>query len=369
MLSIYPIQDSRPSNWLRLVRGPRFVAPDGTPVQADKAWMDKRVAEYRRLTSAGYVVPVITGHDAALTDQRALGDVLDMTVAEVDGELELVVAVAWNDETVPADIASRKIKYVSPSFSSYTDERGESYVLVLSEVSITARPHRKGAATHILMSEAVMPDSTVVPDPASAPALPSTEERIVSLEAAITDLTEGFAGLQTMLQDLVEAKTDPEEPAETPPANSPPAEATAAPPTAGEIKMAEANAKLNLQLQEAERNLAVAKRAERRASFDLRYPVGAVIEMTEASRDLFFTLAEASPEAINALTIQAVKPGAEGQPAGPPHRSSVPWGIAMGESAHTPTPAIESDGELLTRLRKETGSAGAALEQFKRLRG
>jgi len=81
------------------------------------------------------------------------------------------------------------------------------------------------------------------------------------------------------------------------------------------------------------------------------------------------TLAEASPEAINALTIQAVKPGAEGQPAGPPHRSSVPWGIAMGESAHTPTPAIESDGELLTRLRKETGSAGAALEQFKRLRG
>lgn len=375
MAGIYTIKDDRPTNWLRLVRGPSFVTPDGVTVQADKAWMDERIAEFQRLTSGGYAVPVITDHDPALTQQRALGDVLDMTTETVEGELELVAGVAWNDPMVPEAIRTKQLKYVSPGFNSFTDERGEAYYLVMSELSITAKPHRKGAATHILMTEAVMPDSIALPAPAPAPApaaAPSVEERVASMETAITDLTASFAGIQTMLQELVATKV--EEPEAEAAAELPMAE-PAAPavepkvPSPEEIKMSERNTALERRLKETEVALAEAQRAQRRASFDLRYPAGAVIEMSEAQRDLFFTLAEAAPEAVNALTLMAVKPSEAQAPTGPQHRNQVQWGIAMGESAHTPTPpAAESDDALLARLVRETGSATKGLEAFTNLR-
>jgi len=383
MAGIYTIKDDRPTNWLRLVRGPQFVTPDGVTVKADKAWMAERIAAFKRLTSDGYVPPVITDHNAALTRQRALGDVLDLVVEKVDGEDELVAGVAWNDPTVVEDIAAKRLKYVSPGFKSFQDERGEKFHLVLSELSITATPHRKGAATHILMTEAVMPDPILNVDPAALPApeldaaAPSVDERIASIEAAVTDLTASFANLQTMLQDMVDEKTEeaPEAPvealplAEEPAAVVPPVPAAAVPAVPEELKMSERELGLAQRLQETEVALAVAQKAQRRASFDLRYPAGSIIEMSEAQRDLFFTLSEAAPDAVHALTIQAVKPSEASGPVGPPHRSSVPWNIAMGESTHTAAPVEEDDNALMTRLINENGgSPSKGLAAFKHLR-
>jgi len=341
----------RPTNQLRLVRGGTFVTPSGAVVHADRAWMLTRIAEWRRLTSDGYVVPVITGHDPALTRQAALGDVLDLTMVEVNGTLELVATVAWNAPAIPDQIRTREVRYVSPGFKSFRDDRGIDFDLVLAEISIVAAPHQKRmGATHILMSEAVMDPIPGAVAPTEAAAAPTIESRLASVETAISDISAGFATIQATLGELVAAKVAEEPTAEEPE------------PTA-DLAMAEV-----VKLRAA---LAEANSARRRAEFAARYPAGQVIELGEPEREALFQLSELAPASYAALTArararEAAAAGAAGQP---PRRSEVQWGIAMGEPAGVPTPAIESDGELLTRLRKETGSAGAALEQFKRLRG
>lgn len=354
-------------SWVKVTMGPSFVY-DGVTHIVTPEWIDDRVREWTTMTAGGYLVPLLQGHDPNASEQLRRGDVLDLRRWVVDGQPALIAAVGWAIPGAEAKIKAGEIRYLSPRFSSLTDDRGISYRLALVELSIVASSHQKRMGqTHILAGETIMPTDLPIaaPDastPPEASSAPTADERLAACEARIAELGNGLAALTARL-DASEATESIEDAAEV---EAPPLDLGPAPSPA-DVAMGE-------ELRQVKAALVAEKRHRMQAEFNAAYPTGANLVMGEDLRADLFALREANPAIFDRVLAHRTLPAA-GTPAAPapPLRSQMPWGISMGEAPSAPasvdtTP--ETDEQLLVRLRHENGNnATKAIAAFKALKG
>lgn len=290
--------EGRPVSWLWVTGEPGFVY-EGQEIAVDAAWIDARVDAWRSLTSRGYRVPVLREHRR---DGEREGDVLTLARANVRGAESLIAACAWTDPAMPSKIAAGRVRYTSPGLADLTDDTGATHALVLTELSIVAAPHQKGAPTHILAAEA-----PTMPDMLTPPAERSVEDRLGTLETGLAELKAAQAEILAALAKL----TPPATAAEPDPATAPPA-----PPAEPEMKMSEAlktalavNAQLKARLDAAE----FASACPSGAALPLDAPEVRAILLAEYARN---------PAAVKVALGKATKPAAA-----PPAAPAPAWGI------------------------------------------
>lgn len=322
--------DGRYVAWVRVVQaGPLHYG--GRVIQVDDAFLEAQLSQHESLTSDGYKPPVLREHTP---NGEREGDVLALARTTVDGKDTLVAAVASSDPDFEAKVKARKIRYFSPSFASFEDERGIKYELVLSELSLVSKPHQKGlGSTHVLAGETM---DYKEEKPLEGPSL---DDRIARLEAMVEDLVKASAP---------KMEEDEEESEETP------------------VEMAEI-VKLRTEL-EAE------KRRRRLADFRSDYKAGATVVLSETLVEDLFELSETKPKAWAALKGSASLPS-KGTTATPPRRTDfVDWGQALGSSEGNGGGGVvelsELDDDALMDALKEKhkGDRSLALAEFGTLR-
>lgn len=340
--------DGRYVAWV-LVTSEGVIHYEGQKIAVDDRFLSERVRQHRLLSEDGYAPPVLAEHTA---DGERRGDILDVRQHTYKGKPALIAAVAFADVDAEDKIRRGAIKYVSPGFKSFTDDKGRDFRFVLAELSLVSAPHQKRLGeTHILASEgATMLDKEMGAGVEVEGDKPSPEERLAALERRIVEIGEAVAKVSSALE-MMETMPDEDE--------GEPDDKKSEDEDPKESAMAQRVAKLEAELSEARLN-------RRRAEFDAAYPVGGNLEITEALRDALFAVSETAPEAF--ATIKRNVSLAE-TPAKPPRRSEiVPWGAAMSEGVPS-TGEPKSDDELLASLRAQHNTAGEALAAFKQIKG
>ena len=143
-------------NWIFVTGAPGFYYY-GEEVAIDETWIDNAVQAYETLQRRGYEAPVLAEHNSAVTEGLRLGDVVRLMKAKVEGRWALVAEVRWAMGDAHERIEAGQIRYFSPAISAIEDdETGSILEPVISELSVVAAPHQKGAVTHVLAGETNM---------------------------------------------------------------------------------------------------------------------------------------------------------------------------------------------------------------------
>ncbi len=161
------------------------------PVEIDVTsdWIAERVSDYIALTGSGYYE---AGHIIEHDRQGVRnGDVFELSgwVDPRDKRSKLLAGIRWiAGLDARAAVEKGVLRYGSPCWTQYTDERGELWPLALGEVSATVAPHQKHLAPSHYLSEASHsgePDETPADAPATQPenTMADTVEETEEVEA------------------------------------------------------------------------------------------------------------------------------------------------------------------------------------------
>ena len=210
--------------WVLLCQAPGFVYGEQT-FEVDGAFIDRQLADFRRLTKSGYTPPLLREHTRA--GERS-GDVLKLARKNIDGRPALLGAVAFSDPGAEAKIKRGEIKYVSPAFGPLKDDLGQEFKFALREVSLVAAPHQKHlsqSGSHVLGAESTggnMPDE--IEEQLAAPAVEGEEteesqmaqvmDRLGKLEEALASMAELKQLMEEAIEAVVKEPAEDEEPAE-----------------------------------------------------------------------------------------------------------------------------------------------------------
>lgn len=344
---------SRYRRWMLVTDVDGFHAPNAEgevifhPVSPE--WIDRQIAEFDRMIDGGiYHPPLQAEHSGAVTAGLRLGDVLQLARwVSPEGRLTLIAAVAFALPNPEDKIASGALRFVSPSFGDWTDERGREFRGVFLELSLTTRPQQVGKApTHVLSAD---------PGPQTQETLMEQqyEERLSAMEAKIDAL---MASMEKKKEEEDKEEEEVEMGAE--PAASPAPAQLSAPASAPAAVAPEIAARLEA-LEKANKTLTLERD---RAAFAAGFPVGAQVQLSADLVEACFLLHQAAPDAFAALAkvAQAPQAGAVVQLSAPAPAPAVPWAIKLSQGAGS-EPADQKTVKL-SALRQKAKDEGRALD-------
>jgi len=199
--------------WVLLCQEPGFIYGDHK-IDIDRSFINRQLAEFERLTSSGYLPPVLREHTR--NGERS-GDVLELSSVDIDGRAALIGALAFSDDEANDKIKRGELRYISPSFGSLRDDKGQDFDFVLTEVSLVCAPHQKNlkpGSTHILGAEQL--EINMSTEEAQAAVVVETGEEeeeslLKQLEARMSRLEASLSEIRAALQEDEEEEGAPEE--------------------------------------------------------------------------------------------------------------------------------------------------------------
>ena len=333
----------RPVRWILVTGAPGFHY-EGQFFEVGDEFIQYQIAAYERIKGDEYTAPVLREHTR--TGER-FGDVLQLGSGRlVDGRPALVAAVAFSDPEAPAKLERGEIKYFSPSFGSYTDDKGQDHKFVLRELSMVAAPHQKQfGPTHVLAHEqgVKMADATqgaLLADPEVEEEIEETvEDKVKALEGRLDELTEavnGLAELKTML------------------------EATAAEIEAGDAPEA---AEVAPELSELRSKVEGLQLERDRAIWAKDIPVGQPVVLTADLAEVLFGSWRANPAAVGEVLRSAVAAAPVPAEQVEVTVTAGPWSAALGEVG-SPAPEANDAESIYGRVKSD--DAVSTLAEYKK---
>lgn len=316
----------------------------GKRITVDQDFMDRQVEQFAKMTELGYETPVLREHEHNGEND---GDILDYTQHTYEGREVLLAALALNDPEAETKVKSRRFKYVSPSFKSFEDDRGNKFHLALTEISLVSAPHQKRlGSTHILAKETVMDDKK--PEETPEEEGPSMAERVAAMEKSVEDIKAAMAEY---------FKPKDEEPEEEEPKEEEP-------------EMAQMS-ETDRRVARLEAELEAEKKRRRFADFRSTFQAGAQVTLSENLIEDLFEMSEKAPKVWNTLKGHATAPAAEATEGGKPARRAefVDWGASLasseGNGGETVNLSEMDDDALMDELKKKhQGDREKALTEF-----
>ena len=334
-------------NWIFVTSSPGFFYY-GEEIEINEGWIDGAIKTYEKMKRRGYEAPVLAEHNSAVTEGLRLGDVVRLVKAKVDGRWALVAEVRWALSDAHEKIESGQIRYFSPAIAAIEDdETGEILEPVISELSVVAAPHQKGATTHVLAKEAAMAEEEAVVDSKTTvekriDKLASEVESIAGTVKALADLADSIKAMtEPRLAEALEDEEEDEEKVEV------------------EVEVEEE------EEEEAKKEMAEVKSLRNRlgqlelqrdqAVYSADLPLGSSIELTQSVADMLFGIWRKDREAFSKVIGGAItKP----EQATVPQVSS-PWAKMLGEAPVATEPTRMNDEELHKSCLSECGGDAA----------
>lgn len=316
-------------------------------VEVSEGEIDRWVSEYGRMCAGGYEAPLQAEHSGMVTGGERLGDILALAKwwHPERGEWALIGAVAFAAVDADVRIQRRSIRFCSPGFGSFTDERGQEFEFVFLELSLTTRPQQKNkGVTHVLSAATGGSD---VEEEKTTTEAPDVGARLSALEEGMTALT----GAVQALTEQVNTMSQGEEPK---------AEAMAEEPEES------ASAQLSAEVQQLRLELG-------RERFVSGLPGELTLSLSADAARSLFDLANGNAEAIEGFLTLAKPTKAKVEKAASaspdlPSASGVRWDVVLGAEVGEPETEKPSKDQLREQARAlQASSGGKYMDHYRAL--